>query len=144
MASTALLSATICGQPSQRSPQLTTPFSLSVEVRSEVRESREPDLRPLLQDVYKRVKEVAISTLPKSVLHGQQGVVTIELEVQKNGSLGRSAPLAVIGNSGKKELEKHAMNAIRAAEPFEPLPASSPAPLILRSTFYYNTPLPPH
>jgi TonB family protein len=73
------------------------------------------------------------------VSHGEQGVVTIRLQVQRNGSLGRSAPLTIFESSGEKDLEKHAMTAIRAAAPFRQLPDSSPVPLELRVTFYYNT-----
>jgi hypothetical protein len=111
-----------------------------LEVLSKANES---DLRFFVENVYKAVKTRATNTLPNSVLHGEQAVITIEFQVQKDGSLGHSAPLTIVGNSGKKTLEKHAQGAIRAAAPFGALPISSPAPLQLRLAFYYNTPPPP-
>jgi len=134
-----LVVAPVRAQVSQPSPQLAPPFSLHLEVLSKANES---DLRFFVENMYKSVKTRAVNTLPNSVLHGEQAVITIQFQIQKDGSLGRSAPLTIIGNSGKKALEKHAQAAIRAAAPFGPLPASSPAPLQLRLTFYYNTPLP--
>jgi len=129
----------LSSQLSQPSPQFAPPFSLHLEVLSKANES---DLRPFVENMYKTVKTRAMNTLPNSVLHGEQAVITIEFQVQKDGSLGHSAPLTIVGNSGKKALEKHAQAAIRSAAPFGPLPISSPAPLQLRLTFYYNTPPP--
>jgi hypothetical protein len=104
--------------------------------------TNESDLRLFVENMYKAVKTRAVNTLPNSVLHGEQAVIAIEFQVQKDGSLGHSAPLTIVGNSGKKVLEKHAQAAIRSAAPFGALPISSPAPLQLRLTFYYNTPPP--
>jgi TonB family protein len=132
-----LSAAPLPSQLSQPSPQLAPPFSLHLEVLSKANES---DLRFFVENMYKAVKTRAINTLPSSVLHGEQAVVTIEFQVQKDGSLGHSAPLTIVGNSGKKALEKHAQAAIRSAAPFGDLPGSSPTPLRLRVTFYYNTP----
>jgi TonB family protein len=124
----------------QSSQELPPPFTLSFEVQGN---APEEDMRPFVQNVYRRVKKVAIDTLPKSVEHGERAVVVVQLHIQKDGGLGRSAPLSIIDSSGDKSFEKHAMTAIRVASPFGRLPDSSPVPLELRLTFYYNTTPPP-
>jgi TonB family protein len=134
MAMILLSLASLWNQTAQSQAQLAPPFSLTLDVPMHVEEA---DLRPFLQDMYKRIKQVAVETLPKSLSHGEQGVVTLQLEVQKKGSLGRS--VTMLESSGKKDLEKHAVTAIRASAPFKELPNSSPVPLELRLTFYYNT-----
>ena len=139
VAAVALLATAPCILARQSS-QFAPPFSLTVDVLSKVNES---DLRFFVENMYKAVKAKAVDTLPDSVLHGEQAVITVEFQLQRDGSLGHSAPLTIVGNSGKKSFEKHAQAAIRRAAPFGPLPASSPVPLALRLTFYYNTPLPP-
>jgi TonB family protein len=124
----------------QSSSELPPPFSLSVDVRGNAPES---DMRPFVQSVYRRVKKVALDTLPKSVEHGERALVTVQMHIQKDGGLGRSAPLSIIDSSGDKSFEKRAMTAVRVASPFGRLPNSSPVPLELRLTFYYNVAPPP-
>jgi TonB family protein len=131
-----LCTTPLSSQVSQPSSQFAPPFSLHLEVLSKANES---ELRFFVENMYKTVKTRAMNTLPSSVLHGEQAVVTVEFQVQKDGSLGHSAPLTIVGDSGKKALEKHAQAAIRSAAPFGALPNSAPAPLQLRLTFYYNT-----
>lgn len=119
------------------SPQLTTPFGLSVTVVSNADES---DIRPFVQSMYKAIRQKALETLPKSVAHGEQGTVTVQLKLQKNGKL--LVLPQIISGSGKDELDHHAVSAIRGAVPFDHLPSSAPVPFVLRFTFYYNTPPP--
>jgi hypothetical protein len=140
VAALALLATPPCTLVARQSSQFAPPFSLTVDVLSKVNES---ELRFFVENMYKAVKGKAVDTLPDSVLHGEQAVITVEFQIQRDGSLGHSAPLTIVGNSGKKSLEKHAQAAIRRAAPFGPLPSSSPVPLALRLTFSYNTPLPP-
>lgn len=88
--------------------------------------------------MYTSVKNQATKTLPKSVLHGEHGVVTIKLQIQRNGKLLYLPE--VLESSGSKTLDHHAVVAIRGAVPFDKLPASSPAPIELHLKFLYNMP----
>ena len=94
------------------------------------------ELRPFAQHMYQSIKEKAMDTLPKSVLYGEQGVVRVQVKIQKNGKL-LFLPV-VISSSGKKGLDRHAISAIRGAVPFDKLPAASPAPIEVHINFYYN------
>lgn len=125
----ALLCAQVRPQPSQLEP----PFTLTIV---SVTDTADSDLRPFLQNMYVSVKKKAMDTLPKSVLHGERGVVTIQLQIQKNGKLLYLPK--VLESSGSKTLEHHAVGAIRGAVPFDKLPASSPALVELRLKFFYN------
>ena len=122
---------------SSPSTQLHNAFALTFQVITDVGDA---DLRPFAQHMYQSIKEKAMDTLPKSVLYGEQGVVTVQVKIQKNGKL-LFLP-SVISSSGKKELDHHAISAIRGAVPFDKLPASSTAPIELRINFYYNV-MPP-
>ena len=128
----ALLLAPLRGQTSPQT-QLHGPFALAFEVVTDLGDT---DLRPFAQRMYQSIKEKAMDTLPRSVLHGEQGVVMVQLKIQKNGKL-LFLP-AIISSSGKKELDHHAISAIRSAAPFDKLPASSPSPIELHINFYYN------
>jgi TonB family protein len=125
------------GQTAAKAPQLHNSFALTFQV---VTDAGRADLRPFAQHMYQSIQEKAIDTLPKSVLYGEQGVVTVQVKIQKNGKL-LFLP-AIISSSGKKELDHHAVSAIRGAVPFDKLPASSPSPIELHINFYYNV-LPP-
>jgi TonB family protein len=132
-----LLLIPVHGQTSSQSTQLHNAFALTFQV---VTDSGDAGLRPFAQRMYQSIKEKAIDTLPKSVLYGEQGIVTVQLKIRKNGKL-LFLP-TVISSSGKKELDHHAISAIRGALPFDKLPASSPAPVELHINFYYNV-MPP-
>ena len=97
------------------------------------------DATPYMDDLQKSVKDKALATLPKPVSHGDQGIVIIRFEIQKDGNLARNAPPKFIFPSGKKELDDHAMSAISAAAPFNLLPEPlSGRTLSVQLTFYYN------
>ena len=137
VATVALTCIPVHAQTSSGAPQLHNSFALTFQV---VTDAGDADLRPFAQHMYQSIKEKAMDTLPKSVLYGEQGVVTVQIKIQKNGKL-LFLP-AVISSSGKKELDRHAISAIRGAVPFDKLPAALPAPLELHINFYYNV-LPP-
>jgi hypothetical protein len=125
----------IHGQARQPTPQLMTPFDLTLEVTSDMGES---NLDSFVQHTYKAVREKALDTLPKSVARGEQGIVTVQLKLQKDGKL-TVAP-AILDSTGNQSFEHHSIASIRGAVPFEHLPQSTPVPLVLRFTFYYNMP----
>jgi hypothetical protein len=125
----------IHGQAQQPTPQLMTPFDLTLEVTSDMGES---NLDSFVQHTYKAVREKALATLPKSVARGEQGIVTVQLKLKKDGKL-LFLP-AILDSSGNQSFEHHAIASIRGAVPFDHLPQSTPVPLVLRFTFYYNMP----
>ena len=133
----ALLLAPVHGQTSASSTRLHNAFALTFQVITEVGDA---DLRPFAQHMYQSIKDKAMDTMPKSVLYGEQGVVTVQVKLQKNGKL-LFLP-SVISSSGKNELDHHAISVIRGAVPFDKLPASATAPTELRINFYYNV-MPP-
>ena len=111
-------------------------FSLSLQLISD---TGNLDATSYLDDVQKSVKEKALATLAKSVSRGAQGIAIIRFEIQKDGNLASKAPPKFIFPSGKKELDDHAMSAISAAAPFNPLPEPiSDRNLSVQLTFYYN------
>jgi hypothetical protein len=130
-----LLLLPICWSAQEASPRLMTPFDLTLEVTSDMGES---NLDSFVEHTYKAVREKALDTLPKSVAHGEQGIVTVQLKLQKDGKL--IVLPAILDSTGNKSFEHHAIASIRGAVPFDHLPGSTPVPLVLRFTFYYNMP----
>jgi hypothetical protein len=116
-------------------PRLMTPFDLTLEITSDMGES---NLDSFVEHTYKAVREKALDTLPKSVAHGEQGIVTVQLKLQRDGKL--TVLPAFLDSTGNKSFEHHAIASIRDAVPFDHLPHSTPVPLVLRFTFYYNMP----
>ena len=89
--------------------------------------------------MYKSVKEKALATMPPSVASGDQGVVSIFLWIQKDGTLASPDPPSLAFSSGKKVLDVNAIDAVLKAAPYEHLPEKLSASSIkLRLTFYYN------
>lgn len=92
-----------------------------------------------MKSVYKSVKEKALATMPPSVANGNQGMVSIRLQIQKDGTVPSPALPSMIFSSSKKALDDNAMGAVLKAAPYEHLPEKLSAPSIeLRLTFYYN------
>lgn len=88
------------------------------------------------------VRRTWFEKMPQSARMGDKGRVVVRLEIEKDGTL-RDQAVTVEISSGKKEFDKAAIAAIRAAAPFEHLPDSFTGPSIeLRCEFMYNLPLP--
>jgi TonB family protein len=114
----------------------TPPFSLGIQLLTD---PEGVDLGPYMRNVYKSVKDKVLATLPPSVAMGDQGVVSIRLRIQKDGTLPSPALPSIILSSGKKTLDDNALGAVSKAAPYEHLPEQLSAPSIeLRLTFYYN------
>jgi TonB family protein len=100
------------------------------------------DFGPFLQSVYRSVKREWLSAMAPSIEKGNKGIVTIQFRVEQDGKVPDDF-LKVVSNSGEKEFEYAARNAIRNMRPFEHLPSRFPQPFDeLRMIFYYNTPPP--
>ena len=96
------------------------------------------DFSGYLNRLYYRVKSNWFSAMPESALMGDRGRVVVQFRIERDGTIlfpGETPTLS----STKPPLDNAAVGAIRAASPFEPLPAAFSGPYIeLRFAFYYN------
>jgi len=100
------------------------------------------DFNDYLYRVYIKVKQNWYAVMPASVSLGDQGVVSLQFKIYRDGSVTESDPQRVFG-SGKEPLDRAAISSIRASNPFPPLPPAFNGPYIeLRFTYYYNLPVP--
>jgi hypothetical protein len=96
------------------------------------------DFNDYLHRVYIKVKQNWYSVMPTSVSLGDQGVVSLQFRILKNGSVPDGEPAQVF-SSGKEPLDRAAFSSIRGSNPFEPLPSKFKAEyIVLRFTYYYN------
>jgi TonB family protein len=96
------------------------------------------DFNDYLRRVYFTVKRNWEAVMPASVQLGDQGVVSLQFKIMKDGSVPDGDP-AQIFSSGKEPLDRAAFSSIRASNPFPQLPPGFKAPYIeLRFTYYYN------
>lgn len=78
--------------------------------------------------------------IPVAADLGLKGVVSIAFEVDRNGNILNPK---VTSPSGTSSFDQAALNALRASNPFPPLPADFPRQTLAAVfRFYYNTPLP--
>jgi outer membrane biosynthesis protein TonB len=102
------------------------------------------DFQDYLTRVYLRVKQNWFAVMPASVQLGDQGVVSLQFKIMRDGSVPDGDPAQVF-SSGKEPLDRAAFSSIRASNPFQPLPSAFSGPYIeLRFTYYYNIQPPNH
>jgi hypothetical protein len=102
------------------------------------------DFNDYLRRVYIAVRNNWYAVMPASVSLGDQGVVSLQFKIMRDGSVPDGDPQRVFG-SGKEPLDRAAVSSIRASNPFPQLPAQFKGPYIeLRFTYYYNLPIPSH
>lgn len=100
------------------------------------------DFNDYLRRVYLTVQRNWFAVMPASVQLGDQGVVSLQFKIMRDGAVPDGDP-AQIFSSGKEPLDRAAFSSIRASNPFQPLPPAFKAPYIeLRFTYYYNMPPP--
>ena len=100
------------------------------------------DFNDYLRRVYITVKQNWFAVMPASVQLGDQGVVSLQFKIMRDGNVPDGDPQRVFG-SGKEPLDRAAVSSIRASNPFPPLPGQFKGPYIeLRFTYYYNMPVP--
>jgi outer membrane biosynthesis protein TonB len=100
------------------------------------------DFDDYLRRVYIAVRQNWFAVMPASVQLGDQGVVSLQFKIMRDGSVPDGDPQRVYG-SGKEPLDRAAISSIRASNPFPTLPAQFKGPYIeLRFTYYYNLPIP--
>ena len=96
------------------------------------------DFNDYLRRIYYIVKNNWYAVMPPSVSLGDQGVVSLQFRIMRDGSVPDGMPVQVFG-SGKEPLDRAAYSSIRASNPFPPLPGQFKGPYIeLRYTYYYN------
>jgi len=96
------------------------------------------DFNDYLRRVYIAVRNNWYAVMPPSVQLGDQGVVSLQFKIMRNGSVPDGEPVQVFG-SGKEPLDRAAFSSIRASNPFPQLPPQFKGPFIeLRFTYYYN------
>jgi hypothetical protein len=96
------------------------------------------DFQDYLHRVYIKVKQNWEVVMPASVYLGDQGVVSLQFRIMKDGSVPDGDPAQVF-SSGKEPLDRAAFSSIRGSNPFQPLPSGFKAPyIVLRFTYYYN------
>ena len=99
------------------------------------------DFSEYLQRVLDAVRRNWYAIIPESARMGDKGIVVIQFKIMHDGSVPNPDP-RLMRTSGKEPLDRAAMSAIRASNPFEPLPSQYPEPQIeLRFIFLYNLPL---
>ena len=98
------------------------------------------DFDPFLDHLMLVVTRNWYLEIPESAMLGDKGKVILRLQVQKDGRLLSHTPTVEL-SSGKKSLDKAAVDAVRSSAPFKHLPEAFPGPNIeLRLTFLYNLP----
>lgn len=99
------------------------------------------DFSSYLTRLLASVKRNWYAIIPESARMGDKGRVIIQFHIVRDGNVPFGEPL-LIRTSGKEPLDTAAMAAIRASNPFEPLPPAFSGPNIeLRIIFLYNLPL---
>lgn len=78
------------------------------------------------------------AVMPESVRLGERGVVVLVVKIMRDGSVASGDPRLVY-SSGKSHLDSAAISALRASNPFEPLPPAFSGPYVeFRWMFLYN------
>ena len=98
------------------------------------------DFNTYLRTVYISVRQNWFAIMPPSVQMGQQGVNSVEFRIMQDGKIPADF-VKLTARSGKEDLDRASLTAIRALAPFDHLPEKFSQPFIaLRITFYYNMP----
>ena len=98
------------------------------------------DFNTYLRTVYISVRQNWSAIMPPSVQTGQQGVNSVEFRIMQDGKIPADF-VKLTAHSGKEDLDRASLTAIRALAPFDHLPEKFSQPFIaLRITFYYNMP----
>jgi TonB family protein len=98
------------------------------------------DFSSYLARVLDSVRRNWYAIMPESVYMGERGIVVLDFKIQRDGSVPGEDPV-MMSSSQKEPLDRAASSAIRASNPFEPLPSAFSGPYIeLRFTFLYNIP----
>jgi TonB family protein len=96
------------------------------------------DFRPYLTQILATVKRNWLAIMPQSVQLGRRGKTAIQFSIARNGSVPK---LVIASASGTEALDRAAIAAISASNPFPPLPAEFKGDrVVLQFNFAYNMP----
>jgi TonB family protein len=110
--------------------------NFSTEAPIILSDTRGVDFGPYLARVVFNVRRNWYAVIPVSARLGQKGRVAIVFEILKDGSVPE---LRLVASSGADPLDRAAIAAIRASNPFPPLPEEFTGPhLVLQFIFLYN------
>jgi len=110
--------------------------NFSTEAPLVLSDTRGVDFGPYLARVVFNVRRNWYSMIPVAARLGQKGRVAIIFEILKDGSVPE---LRLVGSSGSDALDRAAVGAIRASNPFPPLPEEFTGNhLVLQFIFLYN------
>ena len=99
------------------------------------------DFNSYINRMLANIKRNWYAVMPESAMMGDKGMVFVTFQINSNGAVPLPDP-NLERTSGKEPLDNAAMAAIRASNPFEPLPPQFHGPYIkLRIVFLYNLPL---
>ncbi len=115
--------------------------NFSTEAPIILSDTRGVDFGPYLARVVYNVRQNWYSMIPESARLGEKGRVAIVFEIVKDGSVPQ---LRLVASSGAEALDRAALAAIRASNPFPPLPEEFTGNhLVLQFIFLYNLGLGP-
>jgi len=96
------------------------------------------DFRPYLMQILASVKRNWFAILPTSAKLGLRGKVAIQFSISRDG---RVPKLVIAAGSGSEALDRAAVSAISASNPFPPLPGEFKGDrVVLQFNFDYNMP----
>jgi outer membrane biosynthesis protein TonB len=116
---------------------------LSLEI---VTPTKGVDFSPYITKLIQSLKQNVQAHLPESASNGKKGIVTLQVQLQKDGSVAEGYPVAVTGvgvttSAAYKEMEAASIAAVRATAPYGPLPEPYPSSTVmLKITFFFNIP----
>jgi TonB family protein len=94
------------------------------------------DFSLYLNNLVREVRNKWYASMPEAALRGEKGEAIVLFRIHSNGEVD---DVLVERNSGNDLLDQAAIQAIRNASPFHPLPTAFKRPSIaLRFAFYYN------
>ncbi len=110
--------------------------NFSTEDPTILSDTRGYDFGPFMNQVVNRVRVNWYTLIPEIARLGRKGRVVIIFTIVKNGSI---EDIRLVANSGTEPLDRAAMGAITASNPFARLPAGFDGDrLVLQFTFLYN------
>ena len=110
--------------------------NFSTEDPTILSDTRGYDFGPYMNQVVNRVRVNWYTLIPEIARLGRKGRVVIIFTITKNGSID---DIRLVANSGTEPLDRAAMGAITASNPFARLPSGYDGDhLVLQFTFLYN------
>jgi len=116
-------------------PNLNTPYPIILS------DTRGVDFGPYLMRLLYDVRNNWYAVIPEAARLGRKGRVVIVFSILQDGSVPLGEPI-LVRSSEFLPFDRAAMGAIRASQPFPPLPkAFTGEHIVLQFTFLYNLPL---